>query len=108
MTYLEKKIKELWREFIDQEYQNMPVKSFCDKYQICYLTCIAFMGRKERSGHYQKRWQASYKKVENERGLNTEKWEYKEHNYKIVGELVEKSYLKWLCLSKNSGYTVQH
>lgn len=104
MTHLEKKIIELWKEFIDKEYLNMPVKVFCEKYQICYETCIKIMWKKER-WPYLKRWM-SYK--EPVITPIVEKQIIKEHTYKIVGEFVEKSYIKWVFLSKNSGYTIQH
>lgn len=107
MIYLKQKIQELWKEFVDNEYQNMPVKTFCEKYQVCYMTCISIMWKKVRWS-YVKRWQRSYVKEENERWLNTEKWVNKEHTYKIVWEFREIRWMKWLNLVKNSGYTIQH
>ncbi len=106
MNHLKQKIQELWKEIIDHEYQNTPVKVFCEKYQVCYETCISIMGKKIKWS-YKKRWE-SYVRPSNERTLNTEKWVIPEHKYKIIGEYRETGWIKGVQLVKNSGYTVQH
>ena len=105
---IQQALEKMTFEELKKEYMNTFQKDFLWKYNTSTKTCLQLFGNKKESSDWSRAYRLRKPKEEKKIIKEIDRSFVNDRKFEIIGEFREMSYIKWVFLSKNSGYTIQH